>query len=48
MPQTPDSVTFAMCGICVELINVNSPMDGMLDAMQPRGSIAFGIRRGWR
>ena len=47
MPQVPDSVTLAMCGICVALHSVNSPMDGIDDARQPRGSIALGIKRGW-
>ena len=46
MPQVPESVTFAMCGICVELHSVDSPVEGMLMARQPRGSIALGISRG--
>ena len=42
----PDRVTLAMCGICVEVHSVNSPIAGTTEASAPRGSIAFGVIRG--
>ena len=46
IPVAIESVTRAMCGICVDDTSVYSPVAGVPYARQPRASIAFGIRRG--
>lgn len=47
IPVVPASVTLAMCGIWVAVTSVHSSTGGTPYARQPRGSIAFGISRGW-
>ena len=41
--MVPDKVTRAMCGICVEVHRVNSPIAGTTEASAPRGSIGLGV-----
>jgi len=47
MPVTPLSVTRAMCGTCVVVQIVKSPVAGSGCTNTARGSIAVGISRFW-
>ena len=47
MPSTSCSAKRRMCGTCVADQSVTSPV-GPTCASTPRGSIAFGMSRGWK